>query len=526
MEQLEARRLLSADFNDDSRADLVWHNKSTGEVSISEIDDDHGGSSHALGTVPPEWDVAGYGDFNRDGSDDILWRNSLTGENVVWVMDSEAIRAALVLPDVGPNSGWEIGGVGDFNNDSRPDVLWRNFGTGENVVWIMQDQDSVDHSESIESVAGKSWHVGGVADFDDNGRVDIVWRNDDTGENAIWLMTGTTRSGSVDLPVVQGSEWSIGSVGNLTGGSDDDILWRRSTDGACIAWRMNKTSVVTSDMLTPAVNGDWTVGGGDNRTQGDDWDRDGNDDILWLDSQNGRGLVWYLDDSSVSGTNSVSDLGQQVRGLQAVEDFDGQRGIDFLIRDPDSGEVSIQLRLAGTSNFSESERGVIDTIVLGTVADMNWVISGVGDFDGDESPDILWRNTATSATIVWLLNNGRYSGALVLPAVPVDTWRVEAVHTNDADDTVDMYWRNLTTGENVVWTVAGDTITSVRALYTVDDQSWHMQDAFDLGDDGVADVVWVNDATSQVRVWFYDAQGYSGTSVLGELPTADSSIVA
>jgi hypothetical protein len=32
---------------------------------------------------------------------------------------------------------WEIAGVADFNNDGNPDILWRNTHTGQNYVWYM-----------------------------------------------------------------------------------------------------------------------------------------------------------------------------------------------------------------------------------------------------------------------------------------------------------------------------------------------------------------------------------------------------
>ena len=30
-----------------------------------------------------------------------------------------------------PYAAWEIGGVGDFNGDAHPDILWRNKITGQ-----------------------------------------------------------------------------------------------------------------------------------------------------------------------------------------------------------------------------------------------------------------------------------------------------------------------------------------------------------------------------------------------------------
>ena len=37
-----------------------------------------------IGVAPLEWIIAGVGDFNGDGKPDILWRNTSSGENYVW----------------------------------------------------------------------------------------------------------------------------------------------------------------------------------------------------------------------------------------------------------------------------------------------------------------------------------------------------------------------------------------------------------------------------------------------------------
>jgi hypothetical protein len=43
---------------------------------------------------------------------------------------------------------------------------------------------------------------------------------------------------------------------------------------------------------------------------------------------------------------------------------------------------------------------------------------GVGDFNGDSKPDILWRNTSTGANAIWYMNGVNLIGITDLPALP------------------------------------------------------------------------------------------------------------
>ena len=83
------------------------------------------------------WTIVGVGDFNGDGKPDILWRNTSTGADVVWYMNGATMTSYAALSAV-TDQTWTIVGVGDLNGDGKPDILWRNTSTGANVVWYMK----------------------------------------------------------------------------------------------------------------------------------------------------------------------------------------------------------------------------------------------------------------------------------------------------------------------------------------------------------------------------------------------------
>jgi hypothetical protein len=63
--------------------------------------------------------------------------------------------------------------------------------------------------EAYLGVAGLSWKIAGVGDFDGDGKVDIIWQNNATGQCTIWLMNGTSWSGKESYLGVAGLQWEI-----------------------------------------------------------------------------------------------------------------------------------------------------------------------------------------------------------------------------------------------------------------------------------------------------------------------------
>jgi len=64
------------------------------------------------------------------------------------------------------------------------------------------------------SVPDLNWTVAGIGDFNNDGNPDILWRNKSTGDDYVWYMNGVTHAGGDFMPVVADSNWKVASSGN------------------------------------------------------------------------------------------------------------------------------------------------------------------------------------------------------------------------------------------------------------------------------------------------------------------------
>ncbi len=48
-----------------------------------------------------------------------------------------------------------------------------------------------------------------AADFNANGKPDLVWRNYSTGQNVVWIMNGATYLYNAALPSVADTNWQL-----------------------------------------------------------------------------------------------------------------------------------------------------------------------------------------------------------------------------------------------------------------------------------------------------------------------------
>jgi hypothetical protein len=260
---------LRGDFNADRQADLLWQH-ANGQLQIWTMDGTKRTAVSA--TTPaaesePNWRVAATPDINGDGKSDILWRHALTGALRLWTMNG-SVRTGVLTPTPAsvPDLNWRVAASGDFNADGKPDILWRHALSGRNVVWLMDGATRLSGQFlTPDTVADTGWQMAGAADFNSDGKPDIVWRHVVSGKAVVWLMDGTTRiSGLFPTPAgLSDANWQLASVADFDDDGQPDLLWHHATSGKNVAWLMNGLTRTFGLLTTPDAQPDtaWALMG-------------------------------------------------------------------------------------------------------------------------------------------------------------------------------------------------------------------------------------------------------------------------
>lgn len=258
-----------------------------------------------------------------------------------------------------------------------------------------------------------------TSDFNGDGTSDILWHNTN-GDTGIWYLDGTAVSQGTaftlsDVGVVDPS-WTPVGTGDFIGSGKAGILWRNS-NGEVGEWpniaATGPASFTKVDL--GAVSTDWVIQGTG------DFNGDGVSDILWRNTANGDAGLWY---TNTAGGYATADLGvvDPSWSVQGIGDFNADNKSGILWRNT-NGEVGLWLNTGGVgpASFTKVDLGNVST---------DWVIQGVGDFNGDGVSDILWRNTASGAVGFWFMNaSGGYTPTDLPPqySTEIATGSIQAV---------------------------------------------------------------------------------------------------
>mgnify|MGYP001943073394 CR=1 FL=1 len=279
----------------------------------------------------------------------------------------------------------------DVDGNGKADILWRNQVTGQNWLWTMNGV-VVDESKSLNTI-GLHWDIVGRGDFDGDGKSDIFWRNNESGRNYIYLMDGFTIRGSTELNYLPYFDWKVRGVTDVNGDGMDDVIWRHQTTGRTWLYTIDGVSIIDSKGLNTVADLNWQIVGTG------DINGDGKGDIIWRHKTSGANYIWLM-----NGTN------------------------------------------------------ILDSYVLNTVP-TSWHIVGVGDLDGDNTDDIIWRSES-GLNWAYLMNDGQIGTSKQINTIANLDWQIRTVGDLNGDGKADIFWRNQSTGKTYAYLMDGTNILS------------------------------------------------------------------
>ena len=134
--------------------------------------------------ISTEWRVAGIGHFGtRD--DTLLLSNRLTSEERTWTLAGTNIIDAPATSLLEINA--YVAATADFNHDGHTDAVYRST-NGEEAIILLNGTQKV--SKAVLPSAGFQRELVGAADFNNDGFIDLLWYDFETGRLIMWQMDG------------------------------------------------------------------------------------------------------------------------------------------------------------------------------------------------------------------------------------------------------------------------------------------------------------------------------------------------
>jgi MBG domain (YGX type)/FG-GAP-like repeat/Viral BACON domain/Putative binding domain, N-terminal len=273
-------------------------------------------------------------------------------------------------------------------------------------------------------------------DFNGDGMNDLVWHNEQTGQNELWSMSGTAHIGTVPLPAGD-PHAELQSIGDFNGDSKPDLVFHDPATGANSVWEMNGTQLMSVQPLEPLPN--WTIGAVA------DLDNDQNDDIVWHNGATGENQIWFQNGTQHTGTFSLPSSPDSNWGLHGAADFTHDGKPDLFFHNKVTGEnaiwimndaqpvttSSVATALSGAPasaagvGSATSRRNIQATVQsIESQPDTNWVPAQIVDLNNDGNPDIVWRNTVTGENSVWIMSGMTHTDTQQLETRTDPAWQI------------------------------------------------------------------------------------------------------
>lgn len=236
-------------------ASIVW-NTETGVVSSLSLEAE--ASTEPLTPLGRtitdiDWALQTVGDMDGDGQKDVLLRHAKAGKTLLWLMDADGkgIKSEAVIGRDLPDVNWSIAGTGDMDGDGHTDIVLHNSVADQIVTWYMDGAGNI-LSESLvgRQLGDDDWQIAAVADFNGDGKADMLLRHGVVGQNVLLEMDGAKiLAESLFGRRVADSDWQIEGAQDFDGNGTVDVFWRHQGVGTGLVWSMADKNTIASEVV-------------------------------------------------------------------------------------------------------------------------------------------------------------------------------------------------------------------------------------------------------------------------------------
>ena len=200
---------LQYDFNGGPGPDVIWQDPKSGFAQVWYLGGPQGVTVTGAANLTQSntWHIVGVGDFDGNGTPDVLWQDPVSGALQVWFLGGPGGNLLTGAVNITNGNAWRVVSVADFNQDGHPDLLWQDPASGFSQIWYMGGPEGITFLSAADLDQTNPWRIVGSADFNGDGVPDVLWQDPTTGTVQIWYMGGTQ-------PGAQGSQ--LQSAANLT----------------------------------------------------------------------------------------------------------------------------------------------------------------------------------------------------------------------------------------------------------------------------------------------------------------------
>ncbi|MEI6205678.1 MAG: FG-GAP-like repeat-containing protein [Desulfuromonadales bacterium] len=249
------------DFDGDGVRDLVWQNSITGQVYIMLMSTPTAVKSGAVIYTEPDtnWKIVATGDINGDGKTDLIWWNKTTGQVSALLVNGTTIAGGGQIYTE-PDTNWKIVAAADFNGNGKVELLWWNSSTGQ-VALGQTNGTSASTANLIWYEPDTNWRIAGAGDLDGDGKAEIIWHNKTTGQLYGMQTNGSSVINGEMIYTEPDTNWEIVSVGSYNGDNKADLLWWNQLTGQVYLIPMNSLNVAGGVLLYTEPDTTWRIQG-------------------------------------------------------------------------------------------------------------------------------------------------------------------------------------------------------------------------------------------------------------------------